>query len=199
MLSNQVANPARPVPDHLVGRLHAAAGALESTTFDDLGMREIARITGIPRATLYYHFSKKDELVTFLLRTMLEDLRHAVGAAIDRGGDVAVRLRAVVEAQFEHLAANPSLGRLLLVNLGRVERLRILGDGVEAGFRAPVRQLLTEAGAGAADVDAIATALYGAVTFVGLDSLLRRGTIESSSLADAVFSTFWHGASGVRS
>lgn len=198
MLSNH-SSPNRSVPEHLLGRLHAAADDLESTTFDDLGMQDIARVTGIPRATLYYHFANKDDLVTFLLRTMLEDLRHAVAAAIDRGGDPAMRIRAVVEAQFEHLAANPSLSRLLLVNLGKVERLRILGDGIEDGFRAPVRRLLAEAVGGDVDADAIATALYGAVTFLGLDSLLRRGTIDSSSLADVVFSVFWHGVAGVRS
>lgn len=196
MLSNHAVSPNRTIPEHLLGRLQAAACQLESTTFDDLGMKEIARVTGVPRATLYYYFANKDDLVAFLLRTMLEDLRHAVVAALDRGGDPATRIRAVVEAQFEHLAANPSLGRLLLVNLGKVEQLRILGDGIEDGFRAPVRGLLAETCGG--DVDAIATALYGAVTFLGLDSLLRRGTIDSSSLADSVFSVFWHGIARVR-
>lgn len=196
-MSNHAVHLSRLVPDHLVERLHAAAGELSAATLDDLGMHEIARITGIPRATLYYHFSNKDDLVTFLLRAMLEDLRLAVFTALDRGGDVGERVRAVLQAQFQHLAANPALSRLLLVNLGKVERLRLLGDGVEAGFRMPVRRLLDEAVV-AGEVDAIdtevfATALYGAVTFLGLESLLRRGAINAPALTDSLFRLFWIG------
>lgn len=192
----------RVVPDQLAARLHAAAEDLAPTTLDNLGMREIARITGIPRATLYYHFASKDDLVAFLLRAMLEDLRHAVAAAVEQNGGVRLRLRAVVEAQFAHLAANPALGRLLLMNLGKLERFRILADGIEAGFRAPVRNLLREAVASgeieALDADVVATALYGAVTILGLDALLRRGSLEPAALAASVFPFFWQGVAGGR-
>lgn len=196
-MSNFAAHLTRPVPTHLAERLHAAADDLADAGFGDLGMREIARITGIPRATLYYHFASKDDLISFLLRVMLEDLRLAVAAAVDRSSSVDDRVRCVIEAQFGHLAANPSLGRMLLVNLGKVERLRMLGDGIEAGFRAPVRSLLDEAVAegivGPIDVDVVVTALYGAITLLGFDSLLRLGAIDAPALTRTVFTTFWSG------
>lgn len=189
----------RAVPDQLAQRLHAAAGDLAGA-FDDLGMREIARLTGIPRATLYYHFSGKDDLIAFLLRAMLEDLRLSVAAAVELDANVGDRLRAVVHAQFAHLAANPATSKLLFMNLGKLERLRLIASGLEAGFRGPVRLLLQEGVAdgelAAVDPEITATALYGAVTILGIEALLQDGAIDATSLTAAVFPFFWSGVAG---
>lgn len=162
-------------------------------------MREIAQRSGIPRATLYYYFSGKQELVAFLLGAMLDDLRESVEAALDTPGDVEFRLRAVIRAQFSHLAANPASSRLLLVNLGNLERLHTLRDGLDEAFHTPVRRLLEEAlGAGSParlDPHVAATAIYGAVTILGLAGLLHGAVLDVDALTEQTFALFWSGLS----
>lgn len=194
---SNLATISRPVPENLARRLQSAAADLADTTFDDLGMREIARLTGIPRATLYYHFSGKDDLIGFLLRAMLEDLHEAVATAVALDTDLAGRLRAVVHAQFAHLATNPPMSRLLFMNIGKLERLQLIAAGIEAGFCGPVRGLLAEGVASGElaphDPEVTATAVYGAVTILGLEALLHRGDIDATALTAATFPLFWSG------
>lgn len=107
-MSKHAAALTRVVPDQLVAQLHAATGELAATTLDDLGMREIARRAGIPRATLYYHFGTKDDLVASLA-ALLEDPRHEVAVAVLKDGPIEDRLRSVVEAQVTSPPTPPSV------------------------------------------------------------------------------------------
>lgn len=161
-------------------------------------MHDIAEASGVPRATLYYYFPGKEEVLVFLLQSMLDDLRVSVAAAIDStDGGIDARLNAVVRAQLAHLAANPGTGRLLLANLGTAGRLPTIAAGVDEGFHAPVRGLLSEAIADglvrALDVEVVASSLYGAVTIVGLRALRLEGRIDVGRLGDAVLDLFWLG------
>jgi AcrR family transcriptional regulator len=186
----------RDVPVALAGKLTAAAGAFASA-FDDVRMDDIAKASGIPRATLYYYFAGKDDVLAFLLGAMLDDLRVSVAIAAEAEGDTQTRLAGVVRAQLAHLAANPATGRLLLTNLGRAGRLGVVAAGVDEGFHAPVRRILAEGIRQGVlvdvDVEIATTALYGAVTIVGLQALLADGRIDVDRVADALFPIFWSG------
>ena len=186
----------REVPAGLAAKLTAAAGSFASA-FEDVRMDDIAKASGIPRATLYYHFAGKDDVLAFLLRSMLEDLRASVAAAADINADTKARLAAVVRAQLAHLGANPATAQLLLTNLGKAGRLPAIAAGVDEGFHAPVRRILSDGvRAGALvdlDVELTATALFGAVTVVGFRSLVVDGRIDVDHVADAVFPIFWSG------
>ncbi|MFZ6003229.1 MAG: TetR/AcrR family transcriptional regulator [Actinomycetota bacterium] len=186
----------RALPVELGDKLAAAAGEFASA-FDDVRMDDIARASGIPRATLYYYFAGKDDVLAFLLQSMLDDLRVSVAIAAATEGDPVTRLSAVVRAQLAHLAANPAAGRLLLTNLGRTGRIGLIAAGVDEGFHAPVRSILADGivrGVLAdVDVEIATTALYGAVTIVGLRSLLMDGRIDVDRVADALFPIFSSG------
>ena len=160
-------------------------------------MDDIAKASGIPRATLYYYFSGKEELLGFLLGTMLADLRVAVAGAARSPGDTQARLDAVVRAQLRHLGANPSIGQLLLANLGKAGKLPDIAAGINDGFHAPVREILADGVRDGVlvglDLDITATALYGAVTVVGLRALLTQGRIDVDVVADTLFPLFWSG------
>lgn len=192
---------ARKVPVGLADKLTSAAAEF-ATAFDDVGMDDIASASGIPRATLYYYFAGKDDVLAFLLRSLFEDLRVSVSAALDVEGDTRTRLDAVVRAQLAHLAANPAAAQLLLMNLGRAGRLGAIASGIDAGFHGPVRRILADGVAAGdlvdLDVEVTATAIYGAVTFVGLQSLLVSGGIDVETTADRLFPTFWSGVSAPR-
>lgn len=186
----------REVPVALADKLAAAADSYASS-FDDVRMDDIAKASGIPRATLYYYFSGKEDLLGFLLGSMLADLRVSVAEAAQSPGDAQLRLDAVVRAQLRHLGANPAIGQLLLANLGKAGKLPDIAAGVNDGFHAPVRQILAEGIRDGIlvelDVDIAATALFGAVTIVGFQSLLTEGRIDVDRVADSLFPLFWSG------
>jgi TetR/AcrR family transcriptional regulator len=186
----------REVPAGVAAKLTAAAGSFASA-FEDVRMDDIAKASGVPRATLYYHFAGKDDVLAFLLRSMLEDLRVSVSAAADSSADTQARLVAVVRAQLAHLEANPGTAQLLLTNLGKAGRLPAIAAGVDEGFHAPVRRILADGVRDGAlvelDVEVTTTALYGAVTIVGFRSLVLEGHIDVDRATAALVPMFWSG------
>jgi TetR/AcrR family transcriptional regulator len=187
----------REIPAPLAEKLTAAASSF-GEAFEEARMHDIAEASGIPRATLYYYFPGKDEVLAFLLRSMLDDLRISVAAAIEAAdGGIDAGLAAVVRAQLAHLAANPGTGRLLLANLGKAGRLPAIAAGVDEGFHAPVRRLLSGGIADGSlrelDVEVASSSLYGAVTIVGLRALRLEGRIDVDRLGAAIFDMFWLG------
>jgi len=184
------------VPDALADKLTAAASAFASS-YEDVGMGDIAKASGIPRATLYYYFAGKDDVLAFLLRSMLDDLRISVATALEIDGDTRTRLLGVVRAQLAHLGANPATSQLLLMNLGKAGRLGAIASGVNEGFHAPVRKILADGVRDGAvfdlDVQVAATAIYGAVTIVGLQSLVITGEVDVDAMAESLFPIFWDG------
>jgi TetR/AcrR family transcriptional regulator len=186
----------RAVPEALAHKLTAVAGDFASS-FDEVRMEDIAAASGVPRATLYYYFAGKDDVLAFLLRSMLDDLRVSVATALEAGGSARTRLQAVVRAQLAHLAANPATSQLLLMNLGRAGRAGQIAGGIDAGFHGPVREILrdgiSKGEIGDVDVELATTAVYAAVTIVGLQSLVVAGGIDVDGIAGRLFPLFWSG------
>jgi AcrR family transcriptional regulator len=185
----------RTVPASLAGKLTAAAAGFDSAA--DVRMDDIAAASGIPRATLYYYFAGKDDVLAFLLRSMLDDLRRSVGTALAVGGDTRARLESVVRALLAQLAASRAASQLLLTNLGRAGRLGDIASGIEAGFHAPVRRVLGEGIATGdvrdIDVEVAATAIFASVAVVGLQSLFVTGSLDVDATADRLLAVFWSG------
>jgi TetR/AcrR family transcriptional regulator len=181
----------RAVPEALAHKLTAAAAGEFASSFDAVRMEDIAAASGVPRATLYYYFAGKDDVLAFLLRSMLDDLRLSVATALEVGGSARTRLEAVVRAQLAHLAANPATSQLLLMNLGRAGLADQIAGGIDAGFHGPVREILRDGISRGdivdVDVELAATAVYAAVTIVGLQSLVVAGAIDVDGIADRLF------------
>lgn len=51
---------------------------------------------GLSRSSLYYYFAGKDDVLAFLLRSMLDDLADSSLAAAAVDGDAPTKLRAVI-------------------------------------------------------------------------------------------------------
>ncbi len=187
----------REVPETLADKLRAAAAEIGSS-FDDIRMDDIAAASGIPRATLYYYFAGKDDVLAFLLQTALVDLAESASKAVDGPGDAAARLLAVIEAQLQHLADNPATSQLLIANLGKAGQLPDITARIAAGFHTPVRKLLEEGITDGTlrateDPEVAASAFFGAVIVVGLRSLVVDGTVDVSRVTASLAPLFWHG------
>lgn len=186
----------RQIPEPMAQKLAAAAGDFASS-WDDVRIDDIATASGIPRATLYYYFSSKEEILGFLLERVLDDLETAVAGVDHEDQPVPERLRAVVRAQLAHLGDNPALAQLLISNLGKASKLPDLAAAIERAFHRPVRQLLALGATNGAlrpvDPDLAATALYGAVTVVGLRQLVFDGHLDADDVTQQLVPMFWTG------
>jgi len=169
------------IPEDIARRLRETAETF-GTSFDDMTMEAIVEATGVARATLYYHFRSREQVLAFLLSATLRDIAEAVESAASEDAPAQERLVGVVRAQLETMATNPATTQLLVANLGRAGKLPDIAAGIDRAFRVPVQQLLVEgAGAGAfkaVDPELTATAIFGAVTVVGLNALMREGQLD---------------------
>lgn len=190
----------RPVPKSMADRLAAAAQTFAELGFDQARITDVARSTGIPKATLYYYFTGKEEILVFLLRSLLDEVATAVTAAAEAQGNAAARLRGVVRAQLQVMASNPAASQLLVANVGSAGRLPDVALAIDASFQVVVRRLLTE---GVADgslrpVDPAlgASVLFGAVVVPGLRDLVVDGELRADQLADEVLAMLLQGLAG---
>jgi TetR/AcrR family transcriptional regulator len=179
----------RPIPSHMEHKLMAAADLFAARGLDASKMEDVAAVTGIPKATLYYYFTGKEEILSYLFQTVLRAVHEAVTTAASDGGSAAQRLHGVITAHLRVFAEYPTASRALQFDLGRAARLPEIATSVEASFIGPVTALLRD---GARDRSLrpvthprmVAIALLGAVTTVGLNGMTPEHPGSVEALAD---------------
>jgi TetR/AcrR family transcriptional regulator len=183
----------RALPDAMREKVLAAAELFAEFGLDATKMEDVATATGIPKATLYYYFEGKEEILAFLFFHILDELGRAVDAALGSGGTCAERLRAVVVAHLGVIAEFPAASRALQFDLGRAARSPLIAEQTDSAFVEPVRRLLAE---GAKDGSLrpvkhprlVATAILGAVTTTGLNALTGITRVPVGRVADELAS-----------
>jgi AcrR family transcriptional regulator len=191
----------RAVPGWLSGSTESLAGVFAREGFAQTRMEELAVAAGVPRATLYYHFSGKDEILAWLLRSTLTDLKAAVAGVAAGAGDARSRLEAVLRAQVEVMGRRPAACRVLLANLDRAGQLPDIAVGVVEAFHAPVAQLLREGAVDGslrheADPSRTAGVVFGAVTIAALQSLVIDPEFQPEAVMAAVLDVVFTGLGG---
>lgn len=171
-------------------RLARAADAFAEHGFESVRIEDIAKATGIPRATLYYHFRSKENVLGFLLRSMLEEAGVAVERAVSAEAPAPERLRGVVDAHLTVMAANPATARLLAGNLTGADALDDIAAAIQSTFHEPVAQLLVdgidEGSFRPVDVERVTSALFGAVVVSGLRELVLASELDIAAVGEAV-------------
>ena len=188
----------REIPDSIRSRLGAAAAVVASQGFDATRIEDLAEATGVPKATLYYYFKGKEEILSHLLGAMLETIRARVKEATSAPGTARERLERLVATQLEVMAADPAACQALISELGRAGRIPETAAAINEAFHAPVQAILAD---GVADrtlrkvrnPESTASALFGAVTLAGLHEILAVGTLDPKSLARDVLALLLDG------
>ena len=102
-----------------------------------------------------------------------------------------------MRAQLAHLGEFPATAQLLTANLGKAGKLPDLAAGINAAFHEPVRRLLALGAANGTlrpvDPEIAATALYGAVTVIGLRSLVIDNHLDADEVSGQILPLFWSG------
>jgi TetR/AcrR family transcriptional regulator len=107
-------------------------------------LEDVARLVGASRATLYYYFSGRDDLLTFLLTAHTQHGAQAVRASVNPDHPPHQRLRAMVAALAAYLGRHPGICAGLLGALGGSGRM---GEALQANdtrIAAPLREVLTD-------------------------------------------------------
>lgn len=167
----------RKLPAKLASKLYDAAELIAERGLDGTKIDDIAEVTGIPKATIYYHLDGKNGVLEFLLGDMLDLVAGAVGVAVSGPEDARTRLEAAVVAQLGVMLEHPFLCRALMGDLGRVARLPELAVRVQATFFEPIEQLLAEGVDDGSlrqvgDPSTVAMSVFGAVTIAGLSAAM---------------------------
>ncbi len=184
----------RDISDDMRERLRAASVIFAERGFDGTTIEALSETTEVPSSTLYYYFTGKEEILTFLLGDWLERTSAGVENAICGEGSAKERLAAVVTAQLDAMAKDPATCQVLLAELGRIDRLPHVAEAVRAAFHAPVAKLLADGIAydhfRVVDIENATSMLYGAVIITGLHHVISsHGAVpafDSTAVADSV-------------
>jgi len=134
----------RKVPAQIASQLQNALPLIAEQGLEQTKIDEIADTSGVPKATLYYYFSGKEEILAFLFEDMLTAIADQAAIAMGTDGTARERLEAVVKTQIRLLVENRALGTALIGDLGRVARTPSLIEALQAAFYAPVEDLISE-------------------------------------------------------
>jgi TetR/AcrR family transcriptional regulator len=184
----------RTVPEGIAAKLGAAADLFAERGLDDTKMEDVASVTGVPKATLYYYFSGKQDILAFLFRDTLAAVGEAVARAASGPGDAATRLQAVIRAHLAVFVERPAASRALQFDLGRAARIPDIAAAAERAFIEPVSTLLAEGvhdGSlrGVPHPRLTATAILGTVTTLAMNALTtepRRDVTEVTNVISAL-------------
>jgi AcrR family transcriptional regulator len=191
----------RAIPTPLRERLELAVTAFARKGFQATRMEDVAEVTGVPKATLYYHFQGKEQILSWLLSSVLREVAEAVERAVEGPGNPLERLEAIVRAQLRVMAANPDACRVLLVDFGRAARIPEITEAIAEAFLRPVQQLLAEGREDGSirshgDDEATSAAIYGAVAAAGMHYLVVHETLEPDRVGDVVVGMLTTGLRG---
>lgn len=130
-------------------------------------LEDVAQLVGASRATLYYYFSGRDDLLSFLLAAHTQHGAQAVQAAVNPDDEPEQRLRAMVTALADYLGHHPGICAGLLGALGGSGRMSEVLQANDIRIAAPLRDVLADGrttGAFAVDNNAdTANAILGAL------------------------------------
>ncbi|ORB36141.1 TetR/AcrR family transcriptional regulator [Mycolicibacterium porcinum] len=138
----------RTVPPAVAEKLYSATDLIAARGLEKTKIEDIAKSSGVPKATLYYYFKGKDDILAFLFRDSLDALARDVAAAADGPGRGRDRLAAVIQVQVAHTMHRPATAQALVGDLSRAIRLPELASAVQEAFYEPIARVLH---AGAAD------------------------------------------------
>ncbi len=134
----------RTLPPAMRQKVLVAAELFAEQGLDATKMEDIATATGVPKATLYYYFDGKEEILTFLFTEILDEVATAITGALATPGSAADRLGAAVLAHLQVFERFPMASRALQFDLGRAARIPVIASRVDAAFVKPVLTLLIE-------------------------------------------------------
>ena len=194
----------QPKPDSTVQRLLEAAVALFSRQgYAATSTREVAALLGMQKASLYYHIESKEDLLYFICKSALEQIRSDVETAMGEVEDPLERTRTLICNHVESMLRSKDEHATMLTEMYALSKDRLASIvTLREGYVDLVRSVLREAqNAGALrddiDVRYLTLALLGLLNRV-LVWYRRRGPLSPGQLGQLLAVIFLAGAAPVR-
>jgi AcrR family transcriptional regulator len=183
-----------------VERLLKAAVALFSRNgYSATSTREVAALLGMQKASLYYHIEGKEDLLYFICRSSLEQIKSDVESAIQEIPDPLERVRVLILTHMESMLRDAdehstTLAEMNALSPDRLAQVRSLRDDYED----LVRSILHEAQRAQVlrddlDVKYICLSLLGLMNRV-LVWYRRRGPLSPNQLGELLAAIILTGA-----
>ena len=177
------------LPEELAAKLDSIADDFLAQGAD-ARMDAVATAIGVPRATLYYHFSGKDDLVTHFMRGKMQRVEHCIREALDGGGEPLDRFASALRAAAQELASNPAVCVNIMVAMGRMGAMEDLMLASDRQVLGPLREVLLEAravdGLDLPDLDVTLSAIMGGIYMATVQQHARTGAVDPDAIADTV-------------
>lgn len=186
----------KAIPDDLAAKLddvgdqflaRGSAGRLD----------ELATEIGVPRATLYYYFSGKDDLVTYFMRDKMKRVAHRIQQAKATDAPAIDRFAAALRGTAHELAGKPALCMNLMVAMGRMDAMAELMTASDHTIMSPLRELLIEARAqndlDIPDIDLTIAAIMGGIYMAVLQRYAQASHVDPDEIADTIVAQAIHG------
>ncbi len=155
-----------------------------------MSMDDLARASGVPRATLYYYFSGKNDLVGFYVGVMMKRMRDAVAEGLAHDGTPTEQVETIVRAVFRTFAAYPRMCVEMSDAVGDMEdHAQVMAD-MQVGLIFPAVGIIN-AGNGTGEFDVsdpqlAVIALMGALHNVATMDILTTGALDAEARSEAM-------------
>ncbi len=146
-----------------------AAELFADRGLDNTKVEDIAAVTGVPQATLYYYFEGKDEILSYIFGVVLDAVADAITGVLEQPGTGAELLVLAIEAHLGVFADYPKASQALHFDLGRAARRPEIAARTSSAYIDPVASLL-RAGADDGSLRPVADSRVTAVTLLGATS-----------------------------
>jgi TetR/AcrR family transcriptional regulator, cholesterol catabolism regulator len=132
-------------------------------------LRDLAEMAGVTAAAVYYHYTKKEDLLREIIFEGLEQLSHSVVGALAGAGTPEERFEALVRAHLGYNVQYPRESRII------IEESRFLNEvdfaaarekqmAILNAYRACIRQLIASGKLGPIDPSLVA---FGIISVIG--------------------------------
>lgn len=169
--------------------LRNAMGLFARQGYSGTSVRQIAEVSGLTKAGLYYHFADKASLYRAAMSETARYLEERIALSVRNVPEPAMRIRALMHAQTRTFLEEGHLIRLFYNNLLLgPEDAPALGDEIASHECTLLRLLQVCADGGLLDhdrVETVSTLLFGGLEIVGTAWLVNpRHPAPSPELAD---------------
>ncbi len=139
----------------------------------EMRLEDVAALVGSKRATLYYYFSGREDLIAFLLTEHLAAAAQAIKTASDTQASPAERLRSAVAALVGFLGERPGVCAGLLSFAGAAGRMASVLAAKDSVVAEPILRILADGPFEVGDARDATSAMLGAAMIATVDRWYR--------------------------
>jgi len=180
----------KPVPIELTDKLVDAAGIAATGPGLSMSMDDLAKASGVPRATLYYYFSGKNDLLTFYVGVMIKRMRDAVAQGLEHEGTPPERIETLVRAVMQTFQAYPRMCVEMSDAIGDIVDYNEVMVLMQSGIIAPAVAILEDGSASGdfdvADPPTTVLAIMGGMHMVATMDIVATGELDAEARSDVL-------------